>query len=471
MQGHFCEDRETLFEDAAVFELRELPLTTEGATNRPFLVQRGELLRTWKRKGGFLAATPGSLMGPILFGESQWELHVGHTVDREALLQWLSAEGYRRVDLVWAPGQIALRGSIIDVFDPIQRFPVRMELFDDTLESLRHFSPENQRSVSNLSSVFLQGISSTSAERQSLFSELPSDLSVLFVEPKELEKQGESYLWLWDGLREQVQLPSLPTWQSVYLRLSSFRRLRLSRILGQGDLRWRVREVPSFRGRWDDVEVQVAAWKEHSMRVHVCSTSEIVLEWAKERGLEIRRRPLSRGFVDDENALVFLTDTELSGVSPTLRRNAWYSVPREWKERLLPGEFVIHEEYGVAVYRGMQALGSGDNAQEYMVLEFANEKRLLVPMTHFPRITSHPFSGETLPSLDSLKGSAWKKALERARERTREAAEQLVRIYAERELAKGFPFPPDGEMLSRFERAFPFDETADQLKAIQDVKR
>ncbi|WP_084460407.1 transcription-repair coupling factor [Aminiphilus circumscriptus] len=471
LQGHFCEDRETLFEDVPVFDLRELPLTTEGATNRPFLVQRGELLRTWRRKGGFLAATPGSLMGPVLFGESQWELHVGHTVDREEFLQWLLGEGYRRVDLVWAPGQIALRGSIIDVFDPIQRFPVRIELFDDTLESLRHFSPEDQRSVANLSSVFLQGISSTSAEHQSLFSELPSDLSVLFVEPKELEKQGESYLWLWDGLREQVQLPPLPTWQSVYLRLSSFRRLRLSRILGQGDLRWRVREVPSFRGRWDDVEVQVAAWREHAMRIHVYSASEIVLEWAKERGLEIRRKPLSRGFVDDENAFVVLTDTELSGVSPTLRRNAWYSVPREWKDRLLPGEFVIHEEYGVAVYRGMQALGSGDNAQEYMVLEFANEKRLLVPMTHFPRITSHAFSGETPPRLDSLKGSTWKKALERARERTREAAEQLVRIYAEREFAKGFSFPPDGEMLSRFERAFPFDETADQLKAIRDVKR
>ena len=141
----------------------------------------------------------------------------------------------------------------------------------------------------------------------------------------------------------------------------------------------------------------------------------------------------------------------------------------DWKERLTENQLVVHEDYGVAVYRGVEEVASGGERFDSLILEFANKQRLLVPFMQIYKIDPLPEEATAETVLDSLRGTRWKKAVEKTRERVREEVKNLVRLYARRELLKGYAFPVASEIYRHFVEAFPYVETPDQLRAEQEI--
>ncbi len=471
----FAEDWKALGQgekEDELFVLRELPLALESASNKAYWMQRGETLRRWQHRGGFLVATPGALLGPCAEGADTLSLQEGHHVGWAHLLSWLDEGGYVRSDLVWAPGQWVSRGEIVDVFDPAEPLPLRIEFFDDEVASIRYFSPENQRSVGPLSAVELRRLSSPKGGAGEVAAKkLPEEVPVIFFEPRDVELQGDLYGELWNGLREQGDLPEIPPWQEIVLSLLHHPRLRVSRTLAAGDHRLAIQGLPPFRGKVRDAEGYVAAWRDQGFTLHLISRTEAVRAWGIGRGLLVREGSLSGGFVDTDARCGVLSDAELVGVSLSAPSSAWYGIPREWADRLAPQSWVVHEDYGVSRFLGTQAVETSQGEQDYLVLEFAQGKRLLVPVAQFGKVTPFSTSLGEEPTPDALSGSRWRKAVERARERAAEAAKRLTLLYALRERAEGFAFAPDGDMLRMVEHSFPHRETADQLRAIRDVKK
>ena len=452
--------------------LRELPLGPEAAGNRAYWMQRGETLRRWRHRGGVLVATPGGLLGPYEEGTETLSLREGEVVGWNRLLAWLTEGGYGRSDLVWAPGQWVSRGGIVDVFDPAEPLPLRIEFCDDEISSIRYFSPENQRSVGSLGTVELRRLSDSRSLRRGIAAErIPEDVPVVFFEPRDVELQGDLYEELWNGLREQEDLPEIPPWQEVALSLFRHPRLRVSRALAPGDHRMAIQELPPFRGKIKDAEGFVAAWRDRGFSLLLVSRTEAVRLWGEQRGFHVRSGSLSGGFLDLDSRCGVFSDAELVGVSLSSPSSGWYGVPREWADRLAPQSWVVHEDYGVSRFLGTQGVETPQGEQDYLVLEFAQGKRLLVPVAQFGKVT--PFSAlpEEEPTPDALSGSRWRKAVQRARERAAEAAKKLANLYALRETTAGMAFPADGEMLRMVEHSFPYRETEDQLRAIRDVKK
>lgn len=457
----------TLNGEEGIHVLEEPPLTGEEI-REALLVQRGECLLRWKRQGGVLLASPGALMAPYSVHSRLFPLIVGEEAGRESLLQWLQQTGYERVDLVWAPGQFAPRGSIVDLFDPAYRLPLRLEFFDDTLESIRSFQSEDQRSVAPFEDLEIHGIHGRN-DVPPLSSFFPDQCRLLLFDPKRAESQAEAFAWLWEGLAREKTLPPLMEWLDLASLLGDLPRLRIERDLTRASLRRNILPLPAFRGKWKQVETALRQWPS-PWQVTVVSRSEQIRLWAEDRGCQTLEGSLSKGFQDLDHRMVFLSDTELIGLSAPPQR-ASVSVPREWSDQILPGQWVIHEDYGLGRFMGIETVEMGSDAQEHLVLQYANERRLLIPMAQIDRLTPHTAVPGEEPEPDDLRRRNWKKAVEKSRESARETARALLEVYAKRETTEGFSFSPDDEMQENFERNFPFTETNDQLRAIEEVKR
>jgi len=138
---------------------------------------------------------------------------------------------------------------------------------------------------------------------------------------------------------------------------------------------------------------------------------------------------------------------------------------------LKPGDYVVHAEHGVGRFLGLRELALDGQKGDFMLLEYANEARLYVPLSRLDLVQKYRGVGEATPPLDRLGGVTWARTRSRIKARMRDMAQELLKLYAERKLAQGFAFSPDSNWQREFEDAFEFQETEDQLAAIQDIKR
>jgi transcription-repair coupling factor (superfamily II helicase) len=474
--AEFAADRQALFPDVPVHLLNELPLTARTIGSRPLLLQRGEMIGRWVREGGVLVSTPGAAMTPCLLGDGEFELKRGEDYARDRLVSWLERSGYQRSDLVWSPGQYILRGFIMDVFDPVHALPLRFEFFDETLERIRAFHPGSQKSVADLEEIELHSV--TTAKNATLLTMLPPKARIVLYDPQKIENQATSYHWLWDELRGEVQVDAIPRWDEIFAALARFPRLRVTRAVEMTEAELDIDDCPPFRGELTAVLRLCEDLHERGYRIRVTTSNPRFLD--REGGpfsvmpfVETCSGQLSSGFVDHTSKEAFISDRELSGITAGPAPTSW-RVPTEWRDRLTNGQLVVHEDYGVAVFRGIEEIVTGGETLDAITLEFAENKRLLVPVLQFSKLTALAEHEGDEVQLDTLKGTRWRKSVEKDRERAKEEARILMEMYARRELERRQPLKSlaaegmDG-LYRDFVAAFPHIETADQIKAVGDI--
>lgn len=427
--------------------------------------ERGEAMSSWAEAGGVLAASPGALMGAFSVGGDTLSVACGDELSRARLIDWLGAKGYERVDIVWSPGQFTYRGGIVDLFDPKDPYPIRIEFFDDDVDTMRYFATDTQRSVRVIKCAEIRALSSR--RRATLESFYPADMMVVIFEPAEAENAAESYSWMRSGIEMLSEEDAGIEWLDVLKTFSLFPRLRVTAKFDGADIRSSISSLPSFKGRTRDLEAYCDDLAARSIEVSLISETERFRKWAAARGYRESTGAISGGFVDGEARVAVIGDLELSGLS--LIASGERGLPADWGDRLLPGQWVVHEDYGVARYLGSEQIETPDGPQEYLVLEYADDRKLKIPVMHFRKISRYtPMPGED-PSADNLKAGRWKKMSERAKEQAEAAAKYLIEVYARRETTAGHAFAGDEVSEREFEETFPYTETRDQLVAIGDV--
>ena len=464
----FAADSEILGIFDNVEMLPDMPLSEDESRSEALKVQRGGILENFRHQGGVMAATPASLLAPFSAGGEYCEIQQGKETSRERLLGWLARKGYERNDLVWSPGQFVSRGSIVDIFSPSDPFPVRLEFFDDEIESIRFFDPETQKSLRTLYKCSLKSLVSKNEVELEKF--LPEEIKIVFFDPKGLETTAENSVWLWQNLDRDKQ-NSVPwkKWEDLCSYFTKYRRIRVTRDVLNTSARLSIRQFPLFKGKLRDVDHFCEDLLREGHEIKVFSESIQNLSWAESRGFKTVKGILSEGFIDTETKKAVLTDLELSGVSLSRHRTEIIA-PSDWGTGLMPGQWVVHDDYGVSRYLGPQSIASEDGEDEYLILQFAEDRRLLIPVLHFYKISPWTPPPGQEPAADSLRGTQWKKASAKAKEMAEKAAKELVQIYAARELTKGFSFSSNRELMRELENSFVYVETNDQIKAIENVE-
>lgn len=434
-----------------------------------------------------------ALMQPIPDTDDLLSLHralqPGQQLDREALMQWLVAGGFRRSTTVEQPGEFALRGDILDVF-PESGEPVRIDCFGDVIEELRAIDLDTMGSGRRLEQVDLVACGARFTQPTSfdeahwLVELLHASTDVVFDDVDEIDEQARSYLERVDDGSAVAAFPDLLA--SLQKQVHSMVLVRGLVMASGADAALSVSSLPAFAEQApravDDLRKRATDGRVLVLCEHPRDETrlrELLGEQPHPKHLLIRQGVLPRGFV-------------LDGVGEApLHVVPWHEVIHRWSlrrrshgatgERALDAfvqvnvdDLVVHREHGIAKFIGLVEQVRDKDEQrreECLVLEFARGSRLYVPASRIELVQRYIGAFKGVPELSTLGSKVWKRRTESADEAVRDMAGELLRVQATRETQSGNPFPPDGEWQAQFESAFEFEETKDQQLAIDAVHR
>ncbi len=386
--------------------------------------------------------------------EGRMEIKPGMTLELRALVQRLEAAGFQRGERVSMRGAYAVRGGILDLHTADLTNPLRIEFFGDEIESLRLFDIDSQRTIQPLPSISLQ-------------------LNVGGQRVRGLAEFVDSKAW-WITAGDIANVParlrfSSDAFTSPFPSVEGF----ASGGFLPGEL------VHSEASR-KVLNAQLMEWKQSGWQVAVCCTNEAEHHRLAEllaSGLdkvEVIEGSLAHGFVIPDWKLAVLADSELLGrnQSPRARRLSQETARRTMVPidvaSLSEGDLVVHLEHGIARYAGVSEL---EPDKESLELEFAASARLFVPMEQCHVVGRYVGIGKRRPALSELGNGKWARLRASVERSVESFAAKLLSVQAAREVREGFAFSPDTAWQIEFEQLFPYRETPDQLRAIEETKR
>lgn len=548
----------------------------EAGTAIDLKVNRLQALHGLRESGSIVIAPVEGIMetvmDPAAFFGHQFTVDFSTRLDVDALAERLVTLGYERVDMVEGLGQFSIRGGIVDVFPPLEEHPVRIELFDDEVDSMRSFDLENQRSIANIEQVRVtpaeelfvtaamgqqvQQAIREAAERQALSLErmkrqeqaqnlrdrverhlellaqggtfegihqykpflfdqqsimdyLSEDAVILVDEPNRIMDQARGTYHdaaeMIAALLEQGRV--LPQMRGAWLepdelvhRAKGFALLHMA-ILGKRipgmDEKLQVQNLAAkaaehFHGSSSAFIQKVKQWRRANYRI-LCVVStdnkaQRLAEYLREEDIAvdysgdvtnqlksgncvITTGSLDSGFELPLFKMIVLTDLEIYGKQkPKVKVKPPEEGMRLSQSELQVGDYVVHVNHGIGQYLGVETLEVSGIHKDYLVVKYSGQDKLYVPTDQIHLLQRYIGLDEGSPRLSKLGGNEWNRVKKRVKESVQEMASGLIKLYAERERVPGYSFAPDSNWQQEFESAFPYQETPDQLLAIEDLK-
>jgi len=510
-------------------------------------------------------------VSPELFVSMAKELSVGDTVSIEEMKEYFIKAGYERIDMVEGKGQFSIRGGIIDFYSPIHQNAVRVELFDDEIDSIRYFDVLTQRSVSkakeiritparefivskedfytaaeNLQAELSGRLRTSGGDRKKKASDIKvkerisedieklkqgihfegiekyspyfsgkdfslidylKDCIIFIDEPTRVKQRCETIglefqehfnQLLEDGEVLPGQFDSLFTYENILLRMQDSRRVCLDALYKsssdfnpQRTISITSRSMHPFHGKLNMLMEEIDVWKKRKYKV-------LILAGARERGLrlasDLRDRDVDAVYKDEldielkEGHIIILPGILNSGFDfPSIKyavisdREA-FGIKRKTADKkkgkaidvftdLKVGDFVVHENHGIGQYIGIEKLKIDNMVRDYLHIRYSGNDKLYIPTDQLDMIQKYIGAEDKGPKLNKLGGAEWVKVKAKAKKAIEVMAVDLLKLYAERQQAVGFTFSEDTRWQKEFEDMFPYQETQDQLRCIEEIKQ
>ncbi len=446
------------------------------------------------------------------YGAQKLVFRWGEENDFEAVKKALVLMGYERCAETDMPGQFAVRGDILDVWPLVEEHPVRIEFFGDEVDSIRAFDAETQRSVEELKEVCVRPANDRTGTTGPFLSWFDKEETQFFLdEPNrvmEAVKAAEAEFV--ESVRMRMEqkgfareeMPDISGASEIAGTLNHRHVIGLSMLdVRRGDLEiaetfsLTVQAVGTYHHSFDMLTQDLSRYRKRRFRVVVVS------------GSHTRARRLAQGLLDagipayyTENMQTGLAEGQIAVIYGHASRGFEYPLIRfclisetdifgEQKERrkkrkaqrdgshitsfqeLSPGDYVVHENHGLGIYRGIEKVEVDGVLKDYIKLEYSGSN-LYILATQLDVLQKYAGgSDDAKPKLSRLGGQEWQRTRERVRASVKNIAKELVALYAERQKDAGYVYGPDTEWQKEFEELFPYEETEDQLQAIEDTKR
>ncbi|MDO4603872.1 MAG: transcription-repair coupling factor [Limosilactobacillus ingluviei] len=560
-------DLTNLLPETAVYAFpAEESLALAQATSSPnYRLARVLAMQALLTKQPALVVAPAAgllrpLPQPAAFQAAQLSLTVGAELDLTTTATQLAKMGYVRQKMVAAPGDFAIRGSILDIYALNTPYPVRVDLFDTEIDSLRYFEADSQRSLQNIEAATIlpatelvmdqaatqRAAAALQAELTKRQAELPAEqqdqLAHAYAPVIEELKAGhvsekmlgypahlyETPAWLGDYLptsgswiiddlariKEQAKqlVADQAAWQSSHQQPASptfdlARRLTTQPQAqtylalfkkGLGGLQFanlvdlHARQMQRFFGQVDLLKSELQRYVAQGETVVILTASEqrrrkvandlatlglSVVETAgadlQPHQLQLVAASLNHGFELPPAQLAVITEGELfkqlqkRRVRPPKLSNA--ERLKSYTD-LKPGDFVVHVNHGIGVFAGIKTMQVDGVHQDYIVIDYRDHAQIFVPITQLNLVQKYVAAEGKQPRINRLGGSEWAKTKHRVAAKVEDIADELVDLYAQRQVAKGYAFPADDYLQEKFDQEFPYVETPDQLRSIDEIK-
>ncbi|OQA91964.1 MAG: Transcription-repair-coupling factor [Elusimicrobia bacterium ADurb.Bin231] len=347
---------------------------------------------------------------------------IGSVIPRVKFESCFIQNGYENTDLVTDTGQFSFRGEVLDIWSPVYDMPLRIFFDFNTIKKIKIFNPFSQRTLENIETAEIIPVKETEE----------TEIMKILIESAHLFEQFEF----------QSFLP-----------------------------------VPKFYGNIDFFKQTFSEWDRENLDIFIISNNPAEKEHlteilGKEFAKYIYSGTLSSGFIHSEEGIVFVTANEifsryrLKNRTPKFKTGISIESPGDIGD----GEFVVHEKYGIGIYKGLKKISNDGITAEYLSLLYDKGDYLYVPVNDFHLIQKYFSVTNRRPALNSLDGTLWKKTRLKATENAKKIAKELLDLYSARHKISRPSFTTDSHYVTEFEKEFIYEETEDQQNAVQDLK-
>ncbi len=474
------------------------------------------------------------VLSPDDLERSTLSLSVGQEVDRSHLIDFLKKNGFAPVRVVEERGDFSIRGAIVDIYAPPHEEALRFEFKGDRLASIRRFDTESQRSLPQPSmreAILLPardiGGEDSCLHASTLFNYVKGKGVVFVEEGEEVEREGKAFFHLIQDQYERSLSKGefVPPPESIYLpyeevmsRLNQFQTVFLQAgplapppcqhlfpvdMKSNEDLQREIKAHLSApvslteQSPFSILMAHLRDWQSKEMKVAIVSRTleqgerlrEILAHYGVDSRLEKEKTfwevmaaegkafslligPLSAGFQNLKEGWLLLTEEEIFGERRKIReaKTKKAASPISFGE-LREDNFIVHVDYGVGIYRGLRHLKIGGVSNDYLLLEYLGGDKLYVPVDRLNLIQRYVGGDGKGPRLDKLGGQSWERVKKRVKAAVSAMVKEILDLYAARQVFTGHAFSPPDRFFKEFEATFNYEETSDQIKAIEEVMR
>ena len=453
---------------------------------------------------GIISTSIQALMQPVPRPEKLLEkgllLEVGRDIEMEKAAQWLVDNGFENVAQIDVPGQFARRGGIIDIFAPVttlsnQPQAIRVEFFGDTIESIRIINLDTQRSAEHINDITITSTApDDDKDNQTNFLKIIDPETIIFIEePTETQEVAEVFL-------HRVERPEkLYKWSEIYEALSGFKKIFVSRFADDPDsIELRIKSTQQFETRggpaWSGhravlqqlVQVAQEGWNVYMFcenaaevkRIQEILSENVAADKSATNpakvlaGLTLPIGFVHRGFIVEDIKTIAVTHHELFGqaiVRRTVRPvNAAVSI--DSITELNKGDYVVHINYGIGKFRGIETIEKQGKKCEFLTLQYADKAIIHVPAENIGLVQKFIGTSAGRPKLNKIGTKKWENQKKKVAAATADFAAELLEMQAKRQSIKGIAFGADSNWQREFEQSFLYQETPDQINAIEQIK-
>ena len=484
LASHLCDDLETFTDKTA----RKFPVCQIGTHTQPTVdYEFGERLRLVKdlmieKQPDIIVSCPQALIqgvpDPQEIADETRHLRIGDQLDISSLVDWLLANRFHQTTGVELPGEFSVRGGIVDLFATDWLTPIRIELFDDEIESIRHFEVTTQKSIENLQQFEISVTSTSAAYRKNLMDIVSSDTLVALVENELIESNLQQFITravapenLLSPEQFKTGIRHHPTALIHQLAAGSF----------EHQCRFDWEPLEQFHGDMDEIR---ATLDNIAGDCTVSVVARVEGEVSRVQEILTRTKIAARGRLNyavgsvhagfrwpSQKQLVIGSDQLFHrGQLRRTRRNRKLGKAIDSFIDLNEGDLIVHLAHGIGRFRGLKMLDKDGQKTEHLDLEFHGRTRIYVPATKIDLVQKYVGGTKTKPTLAKIGGKSWLRQKEAAESAVTDLAAQMLEIQAERAARPGISLGRDTTWQAEFEQSFPYRETNDQLAAIADIK-
>ena len=476
-----------------------------GQADQPSRILRTEALSRWHSPEAprivvtYPEALAEMVAPPAVLSDSSLSFAVGVAADLSKAQQWLRDKGFTETDYVYEPGQFAVRGSILDIFGYSHELPLRIDFFGDEPDSIRTFSIETQLSVEKLDSVAVTSdISEQAGRGVSLLDFIPSDSLLAVASPDYLlgrirgiasEKISDSALIAGEGDSDAMSNVVDP--EAFASRFASFRRFVFTAAAGDDAGK---PDIPSvdfdcspqgiYHKNFDLIADSLSRFISEGYSIRILSDQPGQFDRLRaifaDRGDNIPftavAGTLHEGFVDHESRICFFTDHQIFDRfhKYTLRsdkaRSGKIAMSLKELSAISVGDYIVHIDHGIGRFGGLLRTDIGGRTQEMVKLIYQDGDLVFVPIHALHKLSKYRGKDGVPPKISRLGGGQWQRIKDRTKQKLKDIARDLIRLYAARKDEPGYAFSPEGYLQQELEASFAYEDTPDQLSAWQAVR-
>ena len=476
---------------------RAMKYGQEDDANRILRTEVMSKLSSRRRKEGIIIITHPEALAEKVASQSDLSkntlsITIGDKLEREQVEKKLSELKFKEVTYVYEPGEYAVRGSLIDIFSFSSEYPYRIDFFGDEVESIRTFEVETQLSREKTDEISIVP-KVTGKEAVSITEFLPKNVILItkdieFVKGS-IEKLRNEGFTLQAKLSES-KLPDMPELMSA-VEIETFARhvkhweLRTENNSTCTKVKFDILPQPLFQKDFDLVS---NCFKNHIEKgykillltddLHQADRLKAIFD---DRGDDIPFTPIGRtihkGYIDNTLHIAFFTDHQLFGrfhnykLRSERARNGKVALTLKELKEFGIGDYIVHIDHGVGKFGGLVRIPNGNATQEAIELIYKNDDVVFVSIHNLHKISKYHGKEGDAPALNKLGTGAWERMKERTKSKIKDIARDLIKLYSQRYKEEGFAFSPDSYLQNELEASFIYEDTPDQFKATNEVKR